>query len=72
MGKTLKVDGTEYELDKLSNEGKITINLITYTEKRIVELTNFQAVLKRAKKSYIKGIKREILANKAGFLLNED
>ena len=72
MVQKIKLDDKEYEVETLSDEVKAKLNLIQFATKREQELTNMQALLQRAKNSYIESLKQEMLSNKAGFLFDED
>ena len=72
MGQRIKLDGKEYDVENLSGQGKATLALLQFTTVRIQELNNMQALLQRAKNSYIETIKQEMVARKAGLLLGDD
>ena len=72
MAQKIKLDEKEYEVETLSDEVRAKLNLIQFATKREQELTNMQALLQRAKNSYIESLKQEMLSKKAGFLFDED
>ena len=72
MSQILKVDDSEYDINTLSDEIKAKLALIQFAKKREEELVNMQALLQRAKNSYIESLKKEMLSNKAGFLFGDD
>jgi hypothetical protein len=72
MAQKIKLDDKEYEVEALSDEVRAKLNLIQFATKREQELTNMQALLQRAKNSYIESLKQEMLSKKAGFLFDED
>ena len=72
MVQKIKLDDKEYEVEALSDEVRAKLNLIQFATKREQELTNMQALLQRAKNSYIESLKQEMLSKKAGFLFDED
>ena len=72
MVKKLTFDDTEYEYDKLTENAKAAIKSLKFSERRINELSNMQALLERAKKSYIDSLKKEMISDKAGFVLEDD
>ena len=72
MGQKIKIDGAEYDVDELSDEARKHLIALQFAKSKIQELTNMQALLTRAKNSYMESIKKEILSEKAGFLLSED
>jgi len=72
MGQKIKIDGAEYDVDELSDEARKHLIALQFATSKIQELTNMQALLTRAKNSYMESIKKEILSEKAGFLLSDD
>jgi len=72
MGQTIKLGGKEYDVESLSDGAIETSAALQFINKRIHELNNMQALLQRAKKSYVDSLKKEMLSNKAGFLLEDD
>lgn len=72
MTQKINLDGLEYNLEDLSNDGKLTLQSLKFTTLRIQELTNLQALLQRAKNSYINSLKKEMISEKAGILLIDE
>ena len=72
MAQKIKLDDKEYEVESLTDEARAKLSLIQFATKREQELTNMQALLQRAKNSYIDSLKQEMLSKKAGFLFDED
>jgi hypothetical protein len=72
MGQKIKIDDSEYDVDKISDEARKHLIALQFTTNKLQELKNMQALLTRAKNSYMETIKKEILSEKAGFLLNDD
>jgi hypothetical protein len=72
MSKKISFDGKEYEYDGLSDLGKVHLKLLTFSTQKITELNNLQALLQRAKNSYVDSLKKEMLSQKSGFLFNDD
>jgi len=72
MGQKIKIDGAEYDVDELSDEARKHLIALQFATSKIQELTNMQALLTRAKNSYMESIKKEILSAKAGFILDDD
>lgn len=68
----VKLEGQEYDVSSLSDEGKSTLMALKFTNGRITELTNMHALLQRAKFSYIDSLKKEMLSAKAGFLIDDN
>ena len=72
MGQKIKLEDTEYDADNLSDQGKKIFLLLKFATARMEELNNMQALLQRAKNSYIESLKQEVLSSKAGLLLKND
>ena len=72
MGQKFKLDNKEYDIDNLSNQNLIIFSQMQFASKRIQELTNMQALLQRAKGSYIESLKREVISQKTGLILSDD
>ena len=72
MGQKFKIDDKEYEVEKLSEHARDAISALEFTKKRIKELDNTQALLRRAKNSYVESLKMEMLSDKSGFIFGED
>ena len=72
MPKKIKIDDQEYDFDSLSDEKKLIVATLDFIDNRTQELVNIQALLQRAKNSYIESLKKEMLADKAGFLFGDD
>ena len=72
MGQKFKLDDKEYDIDNLSSQSLVIFSQMQFASKRIQELTNMQALLRRAKGSYIESLKREMISQKTGLLFNDD
>lgn len=72
MSQKVKIDDKEYELDKLSDKARSTLNALKFVTGRLKELDNTRILLRRAKNSYVDGIKKEMISNKAGLLFDDD
>ena len=72
MGQKLKLGKDEYEVENLSDQAKATLASLRFADTRMQELSNMQSLLRRAKNSYIDSLKKEMLANKAGLLIDDD
>ena len=72
MASKLKLDDQEFDIDDLSDLAKKQLALLQFTTNRMQELTNTQALLQRAKNSYMESLKKEMLSSKAGFSLSDD
>ena len=71
MSQKIKLDDKEYNVSDLSDKGKATLASLQFTAQRIQELNNMQAILTRAKNSYMNSLKKEMLSKKAGFLIDD-
>ena len=72
MGQKIKLDDKEYEVENFSEQAKATIASLQFANTRMQELSNMQALLQRAKNSYVESLKQEVLSNKAGLLFGDD
>jgi hypothetical protein len=66
MTGTVRIDGEDYDLATLSPEARAQLESIKFADAQIAELKNMQALLTRAKKSYIDGLEREIIKARTG------
>ena len=71
MAQRIKFGDKEYDAANLSEQGKAVFNLLQFSTQKRQELNNMQALLLRAKNSYIESLKQEILSQKAGYLLDD-
>ena len=72
MSQKIKIDDQEYDLDQLTDKAKSTIKALKFVTERIKELDNMRILLRRAKNSYVSGIKKEMISNKAGLFLEDE
>jgi hypothetical protein len=72
MSKKIKLDGEEYLLEDLSDQAQAALKSLQFVTTKVQELTNMQALLQRAKNSYVDSLKKEMLSSKGGFLLGDD
>jgi hypothetical protein len=72
MGKKIKIQDKEYDIDLLSESAKIHVSALKFADDRIKELSNHQALLQRAKNSYMDSLRKEMLSDKAGFLFEDN
>ena len=72
MGRKIILDDIEYDVEHLSDNAKVTLTSLQFVSSRITELTNMSALLQRAKNSYVNSLKKEMLTEKAGILLEGD
>lgn len=66
MTQRINLDGVEYETSSLTDNTKSIFVSLQEASARIQELQNLQAILTRAKRSYIDELKREIIKGKSG------
>ena len=71
MAQKINIDNQEYDLADLSDQGKANLLSLQFTNERLQELNNMQALLQRAKNSYISSLKKEIISQKAGYIIDE-
>ena len=71
MSPKIKIDNVEYELDNLSDKAQKAFKALQFVTTRQKELDNIRILLQRAKNSYVNGIKKEMISNKAGFLFDD-
>jgi hypothetical protein len=66
MTGTVRIGGEDHDLWSMTEEAKAQVAIIQFSDARITELKNMQALLARAKKSYIDGLEREIIKARSG------
>ena len=59
MTKTINIDGTPYELDRLSQSARDTIASLQFVEEQIIQTQNELAIADTARLAYTNAIKRE-------------
>jgi hypothetical protein len=59
---TIVVDGVEYEVEILSDEGKAIVTSLRFVNKELSEVQARVAVLNTAKSAYIASLKNELSA----------
>ena len=72
MDQKIKFNGDEYDVENLSDRALATLASLQFANTKMQELENMRALLQRAKNSYIKSIKQEMVSSKAGLLLEDD
>ena len=63
----VNVDGKDYAVEVMSDQGKKLLDLLQAVHARVTEKSDLIAILTRAKKAYIADLKSEMLTKKAGF-----
>ena len=71
MAQKVSLDGVEYEISNLSSEGKNLLVAYQHVTKQIQDAVNMQAILTRAKNSYISELKSEMVKGKTGLDLSD-
>ena len=72
MGRKIELDDKEYDVDNLNDKAQAALTSLEFATMQIQEMSNMQKILQRAKNSYIEGLKKEMLSNKAGFLFDNE
>ena len=72
MTQKLKLDDKEYDINELSEGARAQLTSLQFVDEKLMELKNMQALLQRAKNSYVEGLKKEMISGKAGFLFGDD
>lgn len=72
MSTKIRLDNEEYELEEIKDEIKSNLATLEFVSNQIKELQNMQAILQRAKISYMNDLKKEMIAKKSGFILDTD
>ena len=76
MSSLFQINGVEYAADTLTPEGKMLLVRLQFTQLKIQELLNHQAVLTNSKNAYISDLGAEIVKSKSGIdlssLISED
>lgn len=72
MSEKIKIEDKEYNLDDLSDFAKSQVASLKFVETKIRETNNLKAILQRAKNSYVKELKTEIISSKAGLFIDEN
>ena len=72
MTEKLTFEGKEYEIENMSASAKSAAKSLSFVVRRMEELSAMQSLLTRAKKSYMEGLKQEMLTKKSGFLFDDD
>jgi hypothetical protein len=72
MATKVKFDDKEYDVSDLSENARGQLGSLTFVDEKLKELNNMHALLTRAKNSYVKDLRRELISDKAGLLLDDD
>tara|TARA_Y100000385_G_C12485740_1_gene380927 strand:+ start:135 stop:350 length:216 start_codon:yes stop_codon:yes gene_type:complete len=68
----IKLDDKEYDIANLSDRARELTDALQNVSARIQESNNMVAILNKAKRAYIEGLKSEMLSAKAGFDFGSD
>ena len=60
MTQTITIDGTPYELDRLSQTARDTIASLQFVEEQIIQTQNELAICDTARMAYAGALKREM------------
>ena len=72
MGRKFEFNNKTYDVETLGDRAKALIESLNFTNQRSQELLDIQSLLERARGSYIRSLKSEIISNKAGVLFGEE
>lgn len=72
MAQKFKLDENEYDVSELNENSRAQLTSLTFVDEKLRELKNMHALLQRAKNSYVESLKKEVISDKAGFLLDDD
>lgn len=72
MATKVKFDDKEYDVSDVSENARAQLGSLTFVDEKLKELNNMHALLTRAKNSYVKDLRRELISDKAGLLLDDD
>ena len=66
MSQRFRIDGVEYDIETLTQEGRDLVARLTFARLRQQELSNQIALLTKAKNAYIADLKSEIVQGRTG------
>ena len=66
MARTLRLDGKDYDVSELSEEGRRTLALYQHATAQMQEAENTMALLTKARNAYIADLKNEIIEGRTG------
>lgn len=66
MSRAFRIDGVEYEIEALTDEGRLLVERMTFAQSSLQELQNNLALLTKAKNAYIADLKLEIVKGRTG------
>ena len=72
VSREIDIDGKVFNIDDLSESAVLKVTSLEFSEQKVTELKNLNALLQKAKLGYVESLKKEIISDKSGLLLNED
>ena len=72
MGEKLELEGTEYDLENISDTARNLLESLKFANSHIEEKVRLQENLKIVRKVFTENLKKEMLTNKAGLLFEDD
>ena len=66
MSQRFRIDGVEYDIETLTQEGRDLVARLTFARLQQQELSNQIALLTKAKNAYIADLKSEIVQGRTG------
>ena len=66
MSQRFRIDGVEYDIETLTQEGRDLVARLTFARLQQQELSNQIALLTKAKNAYIADLKAEIIQGRTG------
>lgn len=66
MAGTLRLDGKEYDVSLLSEQGRQHLIAYQHASRQIAETENMMALLTKARNAYIADLKNEMIQGKTG------
>lgn len=72
MGEKLELEGTEYDLENISDTARNLLESLKFANLHIEEKVRLQENLKIVRKVFTENLKKEMLTNKAGLLFEDD
>ncbi len=66
MSRRLRIDGVEFDISGLSEQGRKQLAMLQFADSRIAEMTQMLGALTRAKANETEGLRAEIVKAKSG------
>ena len=66
MSQRFRIDGVEYDIETLTQEGRDLVARLTFTRLTLQEMSNQMALLTKAQNAYIADLKAEIIQGRTG------